>query len=236
MDGWKVEIGGSDLEGNVSVILAGVARPAVSAELTSRLIDLDALLPPAPAGKAPPKAKGDRVFSADPLPTDGLKAVDARVKIKIGRLVTGGIAVNDIEVALVLGAGRLDVNPLKATIAGGRINANLVLDGSGAVPAITINLDAKQIDFGNLLEQLKLTGIASGKVDAKINLTARGSSVRAIMAGLHGRARPVTQARRPRDSSRRIGNRATTRDSGFAPSYAALNAISARSTLDCVPT
>ncbi|MCH8238172.1 MAG: AsmA family protein [Proteobacteria bacterium] len=165
----------------------------MSAELTSRLIDLDALLPPAPAGKAPPKAKGDRVFSADPLPTDGLKAVDARVKIKIGRLVTGGIAVNDIEVALVLGAGRLDVNPLKATIAGGRINANLVLDGSGAVPAITINLDAKQIDYGNLLEQLKLTGIASGKVDAKINLKGRGSSVRAIMAGLNGRARIVTQ-------------------------------------------
>ncbi|MCH7937182.1 MAG: AsmA family protein [Proteobacteria bacterium] len=67
LDGLKVEIGGSDLEGKVTVTLAGVARPAVSAELTSKLIDLDALLPPAPAGKASTKGKGERVFAADPL-------------------------------------------------------------------------------------------------------------------------------------------------------------------------
>ncbi len=193
LDGLKAEIGGSDLEGRASVTLAGVARPAVSAELTSKLIDLDALLPPGPAGKAPAKVKRDRVFAADPLPTEGLKAVDARVKIKIGRLVAGGLAVNDIELALVLGAGRLDVKPLKAVIGGGKINGNIVVDGSRAVPAITVNLDARQIDYGAVLKQLNFTGIASGKVDAAINLKGRGSSVRAIMAGLNGRARIVTQ-------------------------------------------
>ena len=193
LDGLKAEIGGSDLEGWASVTLAGVARPAVSAELTSKLIDLDALLPPGPAGKAPTKGKEERMFAADPLPTGGLKAADARVKVNIGRLVTGGIAVNDVELALVLGAGRLDVKPLKATIGGGKINGNLVVDGSGAVPAITVNLEARQIDYGAVLEQLQLTGIASGKVDADLNLKGRGSSVRAIMAGLDGRARIVTR-------------------------------------------
>ena len=193
LDGLKAEIGGSDLEGWASVNLAGVARPAVSAELTSKLIDLDALLAPGPDGKAYAKGKGERVFAADPLPTGGLKAADARVRINIGRLVTGGIAVNDVELALVLGAGKLDVKPLKATIGGGRVSGNIVVDGSGAVPAITVNLDARQIDYGAVLEQLKLTGIASGKVDAAINLKGRGSSVRAIMAGLDGRARIVTR-------------------------------------------
>lgn len=193
LDDLKAEIGGSDLEGWASVTLAGAARPAVSAELTSKLIDLDALLAPAPAGKVPAKGKRDRVFAADPLPTGGLKAADARVKIKIGRLVTGGIAVNDVELALVLGAGRLEVKSLKAVIGGGRVSGNLVLDGSGAVPAITINLDARQIDYGAVLKQLNFTGIASGKVDAAINLKGRGYSVRAIMAGLDGRVRIVTR-------------------------------------------
>ena len=40
---------------------------------------------------------------------------------------------------------------------------------------------------------MKLTDIATGKVDAKINIKGQGASVAAIMAGLNGRTRIVTE-------------------------------------------
>ncbi len=193
LDGLKANIAGSDLNGRVSVRLAGVARPKLDAELNSSLLDLDALLPPSKQPKDSGKSDRDRVFSADPLPTDVLKSVDAKVRLKAARLLSGGVVVKDIEVLLVLGGGRLDIKPLRATVGGGKINANVVFDGSGPTPALTINLDARQVDYGAVLKQLKVTDIASGKIDGKINLKGRGGSVRAIMAGLNGRVRLVTE-------------------------------------------
>ena len=192
LDGLEAKIGESDLEGRISIKLSGVARPTVDAKLSSSLFDLDALLPKQ-AAKPSKKGKPSRVFAADPLPTDGLKAVDARLQLKARKLVTGGIVVEDIDLALALGAGRLDVKLLKAVVGGGKINGNLVLDGSRPILALTVNLDAREVDYGAVLKQLKQTNIASGKVDVQVNLKGRGGSVRAIMAGLDGRMRIVTE-------------------------------------------
>ncbi len=193
LDNLTVAIGNSDLKGRVDVTLAGRARPEVKADLSSSLIDLDALLPKQAA--AGPSKSGDtsRVFPADPLPTDGLKAVDARVRFKAKRLIAGGITVNDVDIGVALGAGRLDIKPLAAVVSGGRIDASLVVDASRAPLAVSVNLDARGIDYGALLKQLKITDIATGKFDAKVNVKGRGGSIRAIMAGLGGRARIVTK-------------------------------------------
>jgi uncharacterized protein involved in outer membrane biogenesis len=149
---------------------------------------------PKPAA-AKPSEKGDtsRVFPADPLPTDGLKAVDARVRLKVKRLIVGGITVNDVDIGVALGAGRLDIKPLAAVVSGGKINASLVVDGSRAPLALSVNVDSRGIDYGALLKQLKITDIATGKLDATLNVKGRGGSLRAIMAGLNGRVRIVTE-------------------------------------------
>ncbi len=193
LDDLTVAIGNSDLKGRVEVTLAGRARPDVKVDLSSSLIDLDALLPKQAAAKPSEKGDASRVFPADPLPTDGLKAVDARVRLKVKRLVVGGISVNDVDIGVALGAGRLDIKPLAAVVSGGKVNASLVVDASRAPLALSVNLDGRGIDYGALLKQLKITDIATGKIDVKINVKGRGGSVRAIMAGLNGRARIVTE-------------------------------------------
>jgi len=185
LDGLAATIDKTSFNGRVSVKLSGVPRPFLTADLTSPLIDLDSLLPK--GGKGVVKKK--RVFPADPLPLDGLKGADARINLKVDRLLAGGISLNDIEAVLALKAGRLNLKPLKAVVAGGQINAALAVDSIG----VSVNLTADKIDYGDLLGQLKKTGIATGKFDANIDLKGKGKSVRAIMAGLNGRARLVTQ-------------------------------------------
>ena len=189
----EAKMGGSDINGRLSVTLGGVPRPKIVAELNSTLIDVDALLPPSPSPEPDNKGDGKRVFPGDPLPLDGLKAVDARGRLRAKRLVSGGLTFEDVDLGVILGNGRLDVKPLKATLGGGQVNGNLVLDGSLPVPALTVNLDIRKVDYGDVLKQLKIDNIAKGKVDAKINLKGNGGSVRAIMAGLNGRARVVTE-------------------------------------------
>lgn len=189
----EAKMGGSDIKGRLSVTLGGVPRPKIVAELNSSLIDVDALLPPSPSAQPAKKGDGKRVFPGDPLPVDGLKAVDARVRLRAKRLVSGGLNFEDVDLGVILGNGRLDVKPLKATLGGGQINGNLVLDGSRPVLALTVNLDVRKVDYGDILKQLKIDDIAKGKVDAKINLKGNGGSIRAIMASLNGRARVVTK-------------------------------------------
>ncbi|MFQ5766216.1 MAG: AsmA family protein, partial [Rhodospirillales bacterium] len=138
LDGLDAWVGGSDLKGRVAATLTGVTRPTVDARLTAELIDLDKLLP---AGPARPETKGgrDRVFPADPLPTDGLRAIDAKLRLTADRLIIGGIAMNDVDVTLALGGGRLDIKPIEADIGGGRVRGSLVLDGSRPTPGLSVN-------------------------------------------------------------------------------------------------
>ena len=84
-------------------------------------LGLDKLLPkskkPATPASAPAKKAGDRVFPNDPLPLDGLKAVDARVLFDANNIIVEGIEITAVKVALNLKNGRLDVKPLAATVA-----------------------------------------------------------------------------------------------------------------------
>jgi uncharacterized protein involved in outer membrane biogenesis len=201
-DNLVVSADGVDIRGRVAVKLAGLGRPSVDADLTFSAIDLDALLPKQEFSAG---AKGDggqggngkktatRIFPADPLPLAALKAADARIRLAVKRLVSNGIVVDDIDLSLVLDGGKLDVKSLKAVINGGTVNASFLIDGSRAPAAMNINLDVQNTDYGVLLRQLKLTDIATGKVDIKINAKGRGASVRAIMAGLNGRTRIVSE-------------------------------------------
>ena len=127
------------------------------------------------------------------MPLDGLKAVDAKVKFSGGKIIAKGMTVRDAAIDLELAGGRLEVRPFSAVISGGQVGGGLLLDGGKAKPALGIKLNAKQIDYGALLKQFELTDIASGKIDIEVDLTGQGESIRAIMAGLNGRLKAVSQ-------------------------------------------
>jgi uncharacterized protein involved in outer membrane biogenesis len=199
LDNLTASIGGSDLFGRVMLRLPAGGRPTVEARLGSALLDVDALTDALPKKPATPKAAGkkpSRVFPADPLSLDGLKAADARIEFKGKKVIAGGVALDDVDLGLTLAGGRLEVKPLSVGISGGRLVGGATVDGQGPTPALNVNLEAKQVDYGQFLKQFKLSDIASGKLDASIALKGQGKSVAAVMAGLDGRARLVTQGGR----------------------------------------
>ena len=189
LNGLSLLVGKTDIAGSVTANIGG-SKPIIDAALTSNLIDLDELLPPseesaAPAEPAPPPADG-RVFPKDPLPLDGLKAADVDLTFNGKKIIVQGNEIDNLAVKLSLKGGNLNVDPLAATVVGTTIGGRVALDGSKATPTLAAKLSAAGLDYGELLKQRGLTDIAQGKLDANIDISGAGGSVRALMAGLNG--------------------------------------------------
>jgi len=190
--GWALKdinlsVGKSSLQGEATV--DPTARPpAITAKLTAPLLrrydfqDRDRKPPPVTA----PKGDG-RVFPADPLPLAALGAVDARVSIRAARIEAPGAVLSDVAADLALAGGRLDIKPARLKFAGGTVGAEFRLETAGETPAVALKFDGLGLDLAALLTDAGRPGLVAGKVDLGGDVRGRGSSVRAIMAGLDGK-------------------------------------------------
>ena len=190
-----LKFGSTDLAGDVSVNLGG-AKPSVNGNLSSNLINLDELLPKDDGAKtaesAPAKNSDGKIFPADPLPLDGLKAANVKLGFNGKKVVVKGIDITDTSVELSLQNGRLQVKP-GATVFGGGIKGDVVVDGSKDTPSLKSVLNVTQLDYGLALSSQGMKDIANGKVDVSVDVAGSGGSVRQIMAGLNGKTRIVTE-------------------------------------------
>ena len=196
LDELKASVGKSTLAGS-GAISVGAPRPKARAQLTSPLLDLSELLPAGGPAQAKPSAaqkpagpsKDQRMFSADPLPLQSLKAADADLDVKIDRLILPNkMPVEALAVRLVLAGGRLEIQPFSSRVGSGAISGRLALDASSEkTAALATRLDAKGVDLGQLMQQAGNPDLVSGaKTDLAIDLRGGGGSVRELMAGLTG--------------------------------------------------
>lgn len=182
------KIGDSDIAGNATLTLGG-KRPALSGSFTSANLNLGDLAPADGAASAPAPA-GDRryVFAEDPLPLEGLKAADAKIKLNAKRLaLPNGLAFTDLDLALSLQGGKLTLDPFSSGFSGGTLTGSVSLDAGKTAPPLAVKLSAAGIDYGGLLRSLEVTDGIIGSLDAEVELRGAGASLRAIAAGLGGR-------------------------------------------------
>lgn len=196
-----VKMGESALAGKATLQLK--KRPVLTANLGSDLIKLSDFVKDPQGGKSAgggtgagkPAASGGagdkRVFPADPLPVEGLKAADANVDVAIKKLLANGIPVDDIQMKLRLRNGDLTVKPLAAQLAGGAIDGAVRLNAAQATPGLDLTISSKKIDVGQLLTAMEVTDLLTGTVNTDVTLKGQGKSVRAIMASLNGKTSVV---------------------------------------------
>ncbi|MFQ6017698.1 MAG: AsmA family protein [Kiloniellaceae bacterium] len=194
LTGLTAKIGGSDFAGNATLSLAG-RRPALKGTFTAGVLDLaDFVSQEEGEDRSEAESGGDQkfVFAADPLPLDGLKAVDAELKLSAGRLrLPEHVDLSDLELSLTLESGRLAVQSLTAGFAGGRLAGDLSLDAGRKTPQLSLNLTAKGVDYGRLLKDMAVTDGVVGSLDGSAGLRGAGASLRAIASSLNGRVEVV---------------------------------------------
>src|SRR5208283_5636860 len=119
-----------------SLSLQRGARPQVTANLSSKEIDLDALTralsaaaPAGPGKPAAPAARSGRVIPDTRLPFDALRLADTDLQLGLDELRTGGQDYTSVKLHAVAKDGQLTLDPL-------------TLDAPGDAPGAQVDVKA----------------------------------------------------------------------------------------------
>ena len=195
-----------DIAGDASLTFA--QPPSINGTVTSKRIDLDALLdlksvnppapPPAPSAAAgqkattapaiaapPPERRGNPnlLFSDAPLDLGVLRDANADVQLRIGELRTSGQTHRDIVGHFVLKDGKLLLDPISGTLPVGKMSGRLTIDANPAKPPVALVLHAPGLSLRALALMLGLPSDASGSLEVDANLNGAGDSLHALPPG-----------------------------------------------------
>lgn len=198
-----VRANGSDLGGDVTVTLAGT-RPLLSGKLTSKVLDLNQILniavPKAATGAGQgstvpllattkPPGAAPVLFSAEPLALDGLKAVDLKLNVRVGRVKLSSMNVDALQAGVKLNGGKLDVHPLSLSVKGGGLDASVRLDGAALVPALTLKSTVRSLDIGQVLAALGQGDVLTLPLSGTVDVATVGTSMQQLMGNMNGSVR-----------------------------------------------
>ncbi len=185
-------VGASDVAGSVQVVTGGI-RPALTATVRSDLLALDDIGPMIGArGKgvvsvgAPPAAR-ERVLPDMPFKTGRWDSVDADVQFSAKALRHAwSLPLENLAGRMLLRDSVLTLDPLVFGFAGGRLSANITLDGRSSPIKARAQLRAHKLLLGKLLPKIDLGKNSIGQLHGDFNLTGQGNSVAAMLATANG--------------------------------------------------
>jgi uncharacterized protein involved in outer membrane biogenesis len=195
-----LQIGKTDVAGSMSIDMRG-KRPRIEGTLHAGQIDVTELLPgdekepngpdagQNSGGEASKSTGEEKLFPADPLPLDILKAFDANLDIAITQLVLPGMTLADAKGVLALDNGALALKPLSASLVGSAVTGDIGVDTRSGPASVSLNLKAPQLDMGELLRELADLDQLRGGGAVDVSLRGTGTSVAEIMASLNGHSR-----------------------------------------------
>ena len=183
-------VGDSDLSGDF-LVDRGRAPQFIKADLKSNrlaLVDLAGFVgaEKTAEGKVATPEDASRVLPQKPYSLEKLKSADADVKFEGRRVITEQLPVNDMTAHLVLKGGVLTLAPLNFGVAGGNLVSNITLDGRKPVIVSSADIRVRSLQLDQLLPKMNVQQASVGEVDGRVNLTARGNSIAAMLGSANG--------------------------------------------------
>jgi AsmA-like C-terminal region len=183
------QLGAMSLTGQVDW-QQGTPRPKLVVRLSAgkpNADDLASLAAVAGLRPDPVVTRGLRggAWSGQPLAFGWLNAADAEVELS----AKGGLVGPSVELQARLDQGRLMVDRLSGTLWGGKLDAQVSLDGARKLPFLALALDLRAIDSKALAAWLDLPPVVGGKADLYVEATTAGNDVRDLVRGLIGEAK-----------------------------------------------
>jgi uncharacterized protein involved in outer membrane biogenesis len=181
----KVTANGQTIEGTVDAKVA--ARPSITADLRTSLLDLDKI--GGAAAAPPPASVRGRAAGAAPAPlgppssaidTSAMRSFDASLKLVAGTLVSSPLRLSNADIAVTLKDGVLTLQHLKAGLYGGTLDLSGTVNGSKPALAFDLKGDASNIHLGEMLRGVSGTNQYGGamKITVDGKLSANGLALR----------------------------------------------------------
>ncbi len=190
LDPFHITLDDTKASGFVRVL--STQGPVVRARLDVDAIDLDRYLPPpAPAGQAgkagaQASAGGGAGKTADD-PFAGLRPLDLKADIKIGRLVVKKARMQDVRVSIASKGGVLKVAPIAARLYQGKLDGSLTLDARRRTPSTHAVQNLVGIEIGPLLKDVMGEDKLLGRGNVRLDLRTVGLSEQEVRRSLSGR-------------------------------------------------
>jgi AsmA family protein len=189
-DPLSIQLGKSTINGSLALRTGG-ARPFINAQLSADDLDLARPGAQGSAKAAASPAGGGRLFSAEKLPFELLRATDGQFALNAAKLRTpGGTALAGVRLQASLKDGRLLAEPLDFAVAGGKVTVrgDLRAAAQGA-PRTVLAINAKAVDLGALLAAAGHRVLSGGATDLQADVAMSGASLREMAASVSGPVR-----------------------------------------------
>ena len=170
-------------KGTAGIDLSG-EKPRLTGKLNMGMLDLSPFLAPADQKAKPPQPL--TAWSKDKLDLAGLSAADADLQIVTTQINIGSVKLTDAALTAKLDNGALTADLSRFKAFGGNWEGKMTVNGASAVPTVGLQMQGDSVAMSNLLGTLagfdRLVGTGAFKIEA----TARGDSIDALMNGLNG--------------------------------------------------
>jgi len=136
------------------------------------------------------KPEGQSAAGSKPeqaLDFSALKTLQANGSVKIGALKVANLKVQNLRLDVKAGGGRMDANPLTASLYQGTMNGSMSLVAA-ATPQITVRQNLAGISIGPLLKDAIDKDMLEGKGSVTLDVSGQGATVSAIKKALNGSA------------------------------------------------
>jgi AsmA protein len=186
LDSLRLDLDGGRMQGRAALAWGG--RPRLETDLTVNRLNVDRYLPPAPApdANAAPSPKPAPADKPRPLPFASLRQFDLDARLAIGELIVSRVTMKDAQVRALLKDGRLVVDPLRAGLFGGNINATAQVDASSATPTLDLRPELKGIQLAPLLTRFAGKAYLTGIGNLDLQATTRGVDSEQWLKNLNG--------------------------------------------------
>ncbi|WJV22435.1 MULTISPECIES: AsmA family protein [Pseudomonas] len=188
------KIGDSDIHGNLTYV-ASQPRPKLTGALVSNQLLFSDLAPLIGAdSNAEQKARGgdskqpaDKVLPVEAFRTERWRDMDADVEFTGKRIVqSADLPFTDLYTHLVLDDGRLSLEPLRFGVAGGKLDAQIRLNGQAAPLEGRAKLTARNFKLKQLFPTFELMKTSFGELNGDADIAGRGNSVAALLGSANG--------------------------------------------------
>lgn len=165
------------------------SSPAYSFDVVIDQLNVDKYMPPkektASTGESKPQSKEKE--PEKPIDLSALKPLNLDGKLKVGQLQVDNIKAANVRVDLKAHGGRLDVNPLAASLYQGTVAGALMVNANTNQYAAQQKLSG--ISIGPLLRDAANKDVLEGKGNVTLDVTTHGTLVSELKRALNGSAR-----------------------------------------------
>jgi uncharacterized protein involved in outer membrane biogenesis len=188
------KIGDSDIHGNLGFV-ASQPRPKLTGALVSNQLLFSDLAPLVGAdSNAEQKARGGaskqptgKVLPVEEFKTDRWRAMDADVEFTGKRIVhSEKLPFTDLYTHVVLDDGNLRLEPLRFGVAGGKLDAQIALNGRTTPLQGKARLTARGFQLKQLFPGFEPMRTSFGQLNGDADITGTGNSVAALLGTSNG--------------------------------------------------